>query len=67
MMNIFKKLTPDQRERGVVFSSRLSLTPFEHKSDVIHEVIGNDLETYKKMAFLRNLDDPKKSYNIIRT
>lgn len=69
MRKIYKKLTKDQRERGVVFSSTLSRATTELVGDTIHEVKSDDPERYDK---IRRLKDDKFfngspwKYNIIR-
>lgn len=69
MIKVYKKLTKDQKDRGVVFSSTLSKYRTETTADTIHEVF-NDTED-KDAVMSRLLDDkffngsPWK-YNIVR-
>ena len=69
MRKIYKRLTADQRQRGVIFSSTLSREKTETSVDRIHEVFADDED---KHTTIRNLKDdaffngsPWK-YNIIR-
>ncbi len=70
MRKVYKKLTKEQKERGVIFSSCLSKCTTELVGDTIHEVMENDPdknETIRRLkddSFFRN--SPWK-YNIIRT
>lgn len=69
MKKIRKKLTQDQRARGVIFSSTLSYDTTEHIEDTRHEVFQDDADKYEKIE--RLLDDKffNKSpwkYNIVR-
>jgi hypothetical protein len=70
MRKIYKPLKEEQRERGVIFSSTLSLKTIEVEGDVTHEVIrGQEREVE---TIIRLLDDsdfdssPCYRYNIIR-
>ncbi len=69
MRKIYKELTKEQKERGVVFSSTLSKYTTEVSGDTIHEVF-DDTED-RETVIMRLLDDsffngsPWK-YNIIR-
>ena len=69
MNKVYRKLTRDQKERGVIFSSALSKARVEQAGDRIHEVKGNDPE---KDRLIRNLkedeffDGSQYNYNIIR-
>ena len=69
MKKVYRKLTRDQKERGVIFSSALSKARVEQARDRIHEVMGNDPE---KDRLIRNLkedeffDGSQYNYNIIR-
>ena len=56
MRKLFKKLTADQKARGVIFSSTLSKHTTEHAKDTIHEVFKDDPKKYEK---IRNLKDIK--------
>lgn len=69
MHKIYKKLTAEQKKRGVIFSSTLSKYRTEAGDDTVHEVF-DDTED-KETVIRRLLDDsffngsPWK-YNIIR-
>ena len=69
LRKVYKKLTQDQKQRGVVFSSTLSEFRTEQKNDDIYEILEDDPN---KENFIRNyLDDGffdgcKWKYNIIR-
>ena len=73
MRKIYKELTKEQKERGVIFSSTLSKQKTEQPQDIIHEVTNENLHACSpgknKIDLL--LDDkwftqsPWK-YNIIR-
>lgn len=69
MRKIYRKLTKNQRERGIVFSSTLSKATTEQPNDTIHEVEANDPE---RDILIRNLMDASFfngspwTYNIIR-
>ena len=68
MRKIYRKLTKEQKEAGVVFSSCLS--PVKYETGTIHEVKADDPDRENK---IRNLKDDKffngsqYKYNIIRT
>ena len=68
MRKIYRKLTKDQKDAGVVFSSCLS--PVKYETGTIHEVMADDPDRENK---IRNLKDDKffngSQYknNIIRT
>ena len=69
MHKICKKLTKEQRDRGVVFSSCLSERTQEMGDDKIHEVFKTDEDAAETIA--RLLDDKffnesHWKYNIIR-
>jgi len=69
MKKIYRKLTQDQIDRGVVFSSTLSKMKIEQPGDTIHEVTK---DTYDKDRHIANLkddsffNDSSWKYNIIR-
>lgn len=69
MKKIYKKLTRDQKERGVYFSSTLSIDKTERPGDVTHEILMDAVD--KELKAERLLDDeffdasPWK-FNIIR-
>jgi hypothetical protein len=70
MIKVYKKLTSDQKERGVIFSSCLSTQMSEMQKDTIHEVFKTDDD---KENMIRRLKDDKFfnnspwRFNIIRT
>lgn len=70
MIKVYKKLTADQKARGVIFSSCLSKCRSELIGDTIHEVKMDDPD---KDETIRRLKDDKFfngspwKYNIIRT
>jgi hypothetical protein len=58
MRKVYKKLTHEQKKRGVCFSSTLSVCRTEQKGDTIHEIIGNyPLSEEQKEEVSRLLDD----------
>jgi len=68
MKKIYKKLTKEQRERGVIFTSSLSESTSE--GGVIHEVLANDDDRNETIARLKNDKFFNRShwkYNVIRT
>ena len=70
MRKIYKDLTKDQKERGIIFSSTLSRYTTELTTDVMHEVHKDDPDKWTKIDNLKNdkffRDSPWK-YNIIRS
>lgn len=65
---IYRKLTKDQKDRGVVFSS--SLSPCKYETDTVHEVFGYTSEDYKTMERLKDdkfFRGSHFNYNIIRS
>jgi hypothetical protein len=69
MKKVFKELTEEQKQRGVIFSSCLSIFRTELKNDTIHEVLNSNEN--KNQEIKRLLDDSffNKShfkFNIIR-
>jgi hypothetical protein len=69
MRKVYKKLSEEQRQRGVIFASTLSKYREEMEGDTTHEVLSTDEDREAKMN--RLLDDkffnagPWK-FNIIR-
>lgn len=69
MKKVFLRLTPEQRERGVVFSSTLSKCKTEQPEDLTHEVFAGDkdkdrlINNYMEDSFF---DDSPWKYNVIR-
>ncbi len=69
MRKIYHKLTNDQKSRGVVFSSALSVGTVERSDDVVHEVFANDADGARKIKNLMDdsfFNDSQWKYNIIR-
>ena len=69
MKKVYRNLTKDQKDRGVIFSSTLSTATVEMAHDTVHEVMADDPD---KDRIIKNLtedsffnDSPWK-YNIIR-
>jgi len=66
---VYKKLTEDQKKRGVIFSSCLSVYRFETTQDTKHEVLNTEED---KDDIIRRLKDDKFfnqshfKFNIIR-
>lgn len=59
---INKELTPDQKERGVIYSSAIIVKQFNEKeSDTIHEVKADDpnrwevIDNLKDITFFKNM------------
>lgn len=70
MKKLYKELTKEQKERGVIFSSCLSTNSTELENDTIHEVMKDNDE--KELVIKRLKDDKffRDSYfkfNIIRS
>lgn len=66
---IYKKLTEEQKQKGVIFSSCLSVYRTEQKDDNIHEVLSCDVEKHEKIDRLTDDSFFNKShfkFNIIR-
>lgn len=69
MRKIYKALTAEQRERGVIFSSTLSRARTEQAGDTIHEVKEDDPERGIEISRLKDdsfFNDGPWTYNIIR-
>ena len=71
MRKVYKKLTKDQKERGVIFSSCLSVSRTELINDTIHEVFKTDDPVDRDNKIRRLKDDrffnaSHWKYNIIR-
>lgn len=56
MRKVYRALTKEQRERGVIFSSTLSKYQCEQPGDTIHEVKEDDPD---KSQVIANLKDDK--------
>ena len=69
MRKIYKKLTDEQRQRKVIFSSCLSVSTIEHDDDTRHEVLNDDSDGNETIQRLLNDSFFNKSpfkFNIIR-
>lgn len=68
MKKIYRKLTKEQRERGVIFSSTLSTHTTEQDGDDIHEVFWDDRNGERIDLLLddRFFQRSPWKYNIIR-
>ena len=69
MRKIYKSLTKDQKERGVIFSSTLSKATTELIGDTIHEVLATDPDKYAIIERLKDdsfFNGSPWKYNIIR-
>jgi len=69
--HIYKKLTEEQKEKGIIFSSCLSPNSYELSDSVIHEVKKNDEDKWKMIERLTNDKffnhrNCPYNYNIIR-
>ena len=70
MKKIFKKLTDDQKERGVIFSSTLSKNTTEQAGDTVQEVKEDDADKNATITRLKNdsfFNGSPWKYNIIRS
>lgn len=70
MRKIYRKLTKDQKERGIIFSSTLSRYTTELTTDTIHEVHKDDPDAYNKIQRLKDdkfFNNSPWKYNIIRS
>lgn len=65
---VYKKLTKEQKERGVIFSSTLSRYREEMENDIIHEVFFGDSGGEEQINRLMNdkFFNDIANYNIIR-
>ena len=69
VQKIYRKLTKDQRERNVVFSSTLSICRTELLSDTVHEVFESTYDKKQRIQLLKNdkfFNGSHFKYNIIR-
>jgi len=57
MIKVYKKLTEEQKKRGVIFSSCLSVYRYETSKDTIHEVLNTDTQGEKENTIRRLKDD----------
>ena len=69
MKKVYKKLTDEQKERNVIFSSCLSVARNELENDTIHEVLKDDLDKGEKIIRLTDdkfFNSSHWVFNIIR-
>lgn len=69
MKKEYKKLTEEQKKRGVIFSSCLSEYRVEQGGDIIHEVLKDDEDISGHIARLKDDKFFNKShwnFNILR-
>lgn len=69
VQKIYRKLSQEQKERGVIFSSCLSRYKFEEQDATIHEVKATDEDKEEKIRRLKDdsfFNDSHFKYNIIR-
>jgi hypothetical protein len=67
---LYKKLTKEQINRGVIFSSTLSPYRFETKETNTHEVFKDDFDLNEHIKRLKDnkfFNESHFKYNIIRT
>lgn len=67
---IYKKLTQEQKERNVIFSSCLSEYKQEMQNDTIHEVFKDDddkIEVIKRLKNDKFFNSSHFKFNIIRS
>jgi len=70
MRKVYKKLTKEQKSRGVIFSSCLSVSRTETGNDTVHEVFNSDIDKYEKIKRLKDdkfFNDSHYKFNIIRS
>jgi len=71
MKKLYKKLTNDQKNRGIIFSSTLSKETIEQEEDTMHEISTDKNSQAQKETRERLLNDSffnnsPYNYNIIR-
>ena len=69
MRKIYKSLTKDQKERGIIFSSTLSRYTTELTTDTMHEVHKDDPDKWTTIDRLKDdtfFNGSPWKYNIIR-
>ncbi len=69
MKKVYKKLTAEQKARGVIFSSCLSEYRQEMENDTIHEVKKGQKDTTEVITRLLNdkfFNNSHLNYNIVR-
>lgn len=59
----YLELTQDQKERGVIYSSKLIVLEDGFDNDIIHEVMGDDP---RRDEYIRNLEDVSFFRNMAR-
>lgn len=67
---IYRKLTKEQRQRGVIFSSTLSPFKFETETTTTHEVFKDEDNGEQKINHLKDdrfFNSSTFKFNIIRT
>ena len=70
MRKIYRKLTKDQKERGIIFSSTLSKCTTETSDCTIHEVHKDDHDAYNTIQRLKDdkfFNGSPWKYNVIRS
>ena len=69
MKKIYKKLTEEQKKRGVIFSSCLSEYRYELIEDTIHEVLKDDDDSNEEIKRLKDdkfFNGSHWNFNILR-
>jgi hypothetical protein len=69
MKKVYKKLSEEQRQRGVIFASTLSKYREEMEGDTTHEVLASHEDKDKRIERLLNdrfFNDSPYKFNIIR-
>ena len=69
MRKVYKKLTDEQKKRGVIFSSCLSVGRTETEEDTEHEVLNDDVDKWDTIARLKDdkfFNSSHWNFNIIR-
>lgn len=69
MRKIYRKLTKEQRARGVIFTSTLSKHTLEQPGDFTHEVKSDMPDKYERIERLKDdafFNASPWTYNIIR-
>jgi hypothetical protein len=70
MKKIYKKLSKERREKGIMFTSTLSNSKTEQEEDSVAIVYAKDDEIEERIRRLKNdkfFDESPWEYNIIRT
>jgi len=69
IIKVYKELTKDQKARGVIFSSTLSVNKTEGKDGVMHEIVeGQPDEGVQRARLLDDsfFNDSHFNYNVVR-